>query len=83
MATIIIKCKYFDTTRIVLTDYYEVESSSLDSFRIIMCLKGLVEITDNNGNKTSLSQGETVLVPATTKKLILKGNAELLSTTAI
>lgn len=79
----LIKCKYFDTTRIVLTDYYEVESSSLDSFRIIMCLKGLVEITDNNGNKTSLSQGETVLVPATTKKLILKGNAELLSTTAI
>lgn len=79
----LIKCEYFDTNRIILTDCYEIESTSLDSFRIIMCLKGNVEITDNNGNTTTLSQGETVLVPAITSKLIFKGNAELLSTTAL
>ena len=79
----LIKCEYFDTNRIILNDYHEIESSSLDSFRIIMCLKGNVEMTDNNGNKTTLSQGETVLVPACTSKLQLKGYAELLSTTAL
>lgn len=79
----LIKCEYFDTNRIILTDNYEIESPNAESFRIIMCLKGNVEIIDNIGNKTTLSQGETVLIPAITTKLIFKGNAELLSTTAI
>ncbi len=79
----LIKCKYFNTSRIILDDSYEIDSPNADSFRIIMCLKGCVEITDDKGNKTMLSQGETVLVPAITEKLFLSGKAELLSTTAV
>lgn len=79
----LIKCEYFNTSRIILDDSYEIDSPNADSFRIIMCLKGNVEITDDKGNKTMLSQGETVLVPAITEKLILSGKAELLSTTAV
>lgn len=79
----LIKCEYFNTSRIILDDSYEIDSPNADSFRIIMCLKGNVEITDDKGNKTMLSQGETVLVPAITEKLFLSGKAELLSTTAV
>lgn len=76
-------CEYFDSRRIILTDSFEIDSPNADSFRIIMCLKGNVEITDNNGDSTTLRQGETVLVPAITEKLYLKGCAELLTTTAM
>lgn len=79
----LIKCEYFNTSRIILDNSYEIDSPNADSFRIIMCLKGNVEITDDKGNKTMLSQGETVLVPAITEKLFLSGKAELLSTTAV
>ena len=77
------KCEYFDTSRIITDSEYEILSPDAESFRIIMCLKGSVEITDNMGNTTSIHQGETVLVPAITSKLTLKGKAELLTTTAM
>jgi mannose-6-phosphate isomerase class I len=48
-----------------------------------MCLKGNVEINDDKGNNTTLRQGETVLVPACTAKLQLKGNAQLITATAL
>ena len=81
--TKLVKCEYFDTSRIITDSEYEILSPDAESFRIIMCLKGSVEITDNMGNTTSIHQGETVLVPAITSKLTLKGKAELLTTTAM
>lgn len=81
--TKLIKCEYFDTSRIIVSGNFEIRSNDAQSFRIIMCLKGDIEITDNNGNSTTLRQGETVLVPAITHTLQLKGNAELLTATAM
>ena len=42
----------------------ERDYSYLDSFVIFMNLKGECVITDNNGNKTELKRGETVLIPS-------------------
>lgn len=81
--TKLVECNYFDARRIILNDTFEINSPNANSFRIIMCLKGNVTITDNHNNTTTLRQGETVLVPAITEKLTLNGNAELLTATAV
>lgn len=81
--TKLVKCEYFATSRIIIDGEYEINSPDADSFRIIMCLKGKVDITDDFGNLTSIHQGETVLVPAAVSKLSLKGVAELLTTIAM
>ncbi len=81
--TKLVKCEHFDTTRIIVTDKHEILSPDAQSFRIIMCLKGNIELRDNHGNNTTLRQGETVLVPACTSQLLLTGNAELLTAIAM
>ena len=81
--TKLVKCEYFDTSRIIIEGTYQLLSPCAQSFRILMCLKGDVEITDEKGNITTLRQGETVLVPANTQELQFNGNAELLTATAM
>ncbi len=77
----LVKCSYFDVKRIIVKDKYEIKSERKDSFRILMCLGGTATVTDNNGNVTEMRRGETVLVPAIVNKLILTGDAEMLSAT--
>ena len=57
-------CKYFHTNLLELEKPVERDYSDLDSFVIFMNLKGECVITDNNGNKTELKRGETVLIPS-------------------
>jgi len=75
----IISCNYFTTNLIsinneIIKDYFEI-----DSFVIYMCIEGEIEI-ETEENKTSLSKGETVLIPAsiTNLKLLPKGKAKIL-----
>lgn len=81
--TELVQCEYFDAQRIIFSGKSELDSSHVDSFRILMCLRGDAVLSDENGNTTALRQGETVLVPACTKHLTLTGDAELLSATAL
>ena len=54
--------------------------SELDSFVILIGLKGEGTITDNEGNTTTLRAGESILVPATTETLKVEGNVKFLET---
>lgn len=81
--TKLVECDGFNSSRIIVDGEHEILSPDAQSFRIIMCLKGNVEINDDKGNNTTLRQGETVLVPACTAKLQLKGNAQLITATAL
>lgn len=77
----LVKCKYFDVRGVKVVDEYVIDTSHQDSFNIIVCLKGKVEMLDNFGNITPMHQGETVLVPAVTDTLKLTGSGYLLTAT--
>ena len=57
-----------------------LDYSELDSFVILIGLKGSGEITDNEGNTTTLCEGETILIPATTSEVKVTGNIKFLET---
>ena len=57
-----------------------LDYSELDSFVILIGLKGKATITDNEGNEFTLQAGESVLVPATTKTLKVDGTLKFLET---
>ena len=46
--------------------------ATLDSFVVYICMAGSVELRDDNGNELTVSQGQTVLFPATTQSVTLK-----------
>lgn len=60
----LVECKYFTTNEINLNSRLEKDISQLDSFVIYICLAGSCEIVQANQEKTSVSTGETVLIPA-------------------
>ena len=62
--TPLVKCEYFQTNLLDLTDKVSMEVKSKDSFMIVICLEGNGELMDSVGNVVSLKQGEIVLVPA-------------------
>lgn len=62
--TPLVKCEYFQTNLLDLTDKVSMEVKSNDSFMIVICLDGNGELMDSVGNVVSLKQGEIVLVPA-------------------
>lgn len=57
-----------------------LDYSELDSFVILVGIKGEAIFTDNEGNKMSLRAGESMLVPATTETLNISGNIKFLET---
>ena len=57
-----------------------LDYSELDSFVILIGLKGEGTITDNEGNTITLAAGESLLVPATTETLKVEGTLKFLET---
>lgn len=76
----LVECPYFTTTVYDLNEPMTLDYSELDSFVILIGLKGSGEITDNEGNTTTLCEGETILIPATTNEVKVTGNIKFLET---
>jgi len=76
----LVRCPYFNTAVYDLTEPMTLDYSELDSFVILIGIKGEAEIADNEGNKTTLREGETVLLPATTKVFNVSGTLKFLET---
>lgn len=76
----LVRCPYFNTAVYDLAEPMTLDYSELDSFVILIGIKGSAEITDNEGNKTTFREGETILVPATTKSLHVNGTLTFLET---
>ena len=69
--TELVACPYFtthlcDATFSVLCDY-----SALDSFVVLIFVAGAGELVDSEGNRVAVQQGETVLIPASTRQVTL------------
>ena len=78
--TELVDCPYFRTALYDLDEPMTLDYSELDSFVILVGIKGEAIFTDNEGNKMSLRAGESMLVPATTETLNISGNIKFLET---
>ena len=76
----LVQCPYFCTAVYDLNESMTLDYSELDSFVILIGLKGEAKITDNEGNTVSFQAGESILVPATTKTLKVEGTIKFLET---
>ena len=76
----LVSCPYFTTAVYDLGEPMTLDYSELDSFVILIGMKGEATLTDDEGNETSLRAGETVLLPATTKEVRVKGTVKFLET---
>ena len=76
----LVQCPYFCTAVYDLDEPMTLDYSELDSFVILIGLKGEGTITDNEGNTITLQAGESILVPATTETLKVEGTIKFLET---
>ena len=76
----LVQCPYFCTAVYDLDEPMTLDYSELDSFVILIGLKGEGTITDNEGNTIKLAAGESLLVPATTETLKVEGTLKFLET---
>ena len=73
------QCPSFTTAVYDLDEPMMLDYSELDSFVILIGLKGEGTLTAD-GKSVSLNAGETVLIPATAKEIKVEGNVKFLET---
>ena len=76
----LVQCLYFCTAVYDLNEPMTLDYSELDSFVILIGLKGEGKIIDNEGNEVSIMAGDTLLIPATTETLSVSGTIKFLET---
>ena len=76
----IVRCPYFCTAVYDLDEPMTLDYSELDSFVILIGLKGQATISDNEGNTITLQGGESTVVPASTQTLKVEGTLKFLET---
>ena len=77
--TTIISCPHFTTALYDLTNPMTLDYSDLDSFVILIAVKGAGTIAAD-GEKMSFQMGDTILIPATTKDVKVEGEVRFLET---
>jgi mannose-6-phosphate isomerase len=76
-----VDCPYFKTNYLELTKELSMDVSERESFTIFMCVGGEATISNGSG-EAHIRRGETVLVPAASSSITVKGSgAKLLEVT--
>ena len=76
----VVNCKYFKTNFIPVEDTMELDYAATDSFVIFICVEGNATISVE-GTAETINFGETILIPAIAKNVIINGNCNLLEVT--
>ncbi len=76
---LLVECPYFNTAVYDLSEGMTIDYSELDSFVILIGLKGEGKITVD-GEEVTFKGGESMLLPATTKEVRTEGNIKFLET---
>jgi mannose-6-phosphate isomerase len=76
---LLVECPYFNTAVYDLTEPMEIDYSELDSFVILIGLKGEGTLIID-GEETILHAGESILIPATAKEVRTEGTMKFLET---
>ena len=75
----IAECPYFTTAVYYLNEPMTLDYTELDSFVVLIAVKGEGTITAN-GEEMKLAKGDTILLPATTGEVKVKGEVKFLET---
>jgi mannose-6-phosphate isomerase len=75
----LIQCPYFTTAIYDLTEPMTLDYSELDSFVILIAVKGEGRLSVD-GEETSFRIGDTILLPATTQEVRIEGTVRFLET---
>ncbi len=76
----LVSCKYFTTAVYDLDEPMTLDYSELDSFVILIVVRGQGTITDDDNHHYSFCAGETILLPATTQEVRVQGQVKFLET---
>ena len=76
----LVQCPYFCTAVYDLDEPMTIDYSELDSFVILIGMKGEGTIVDNEGNECVIRAGESILLPATTRTIKVSGTVKFLET---
>jgi len=76
----LVRSPFFTTSIYDLDETMIIDYNNLDSFVILIGLKGQGSLFDHEGRSTSLCEGETVLIPACTKEIKVEGEVKFLET---
>ena len=79
-ATQLVSCPLFTTAVYDLTEPMTLDYSELDSFVILIAVKGEGSILTSSGDTYTFREGESVLLPATTDIVKVEGNIKFLET---
>ena len=75
----VISCPYFTTAVYDLTEPMTLDYSDLDSFVVLMAVKGAGRLICD-GEETTFETGDTILLPATAKEVRVEGKVKFLET---
>ena len=75
----VISCPYFTTAVYDLTEPMTLDYSDLDSFVVLMAVKGAGRLICD-GEETTFEVGDTILLPATAKEVRVEGKIKFLET---
>ena len=78
--TQIVDCRYFTTHALDVDGEYHADLSKLDSFIIVVSVKGSGTVQADDSEPMSLKAGETLLVAAATQQLTLTGDMKIVTT---
>ena len=79
-ATPLVSCPLFTTAVYDLTEPMTLDYSELDSFVILIAVKGEGSILTSSGDTFSFREGESILLPATTDMVKVEGTIKFLET---
>ena len=78
----VIHCQYFTTSVYDIDEPMLIDYTDLDSFVILIATEGEGTVQVDGGETTSLAAGESILIPATAKEVMVKGKVKFLETYA-
>ena len=76
---LLVECPYFNTAVYDLDEPMEIDYSELDSFVILIGLKGEGAL-NIDGDEVSFKAGESILIPATAERVAVSGSIKFLET---
>jgi len=78
--TALVHCPYFNTAVYDLDEPMTLDYSELDSFVILIALRGEGTLTDDDGLEQPFRAGDTLLLPAVSKGVRISGTVKFLET---
>lgn len=67
----LVSCQYFTTNLLTIDKDFKQDIIDIDSFIVYMCLEGSCTLKDDKQNKITVEQGESILIPADTKQIVI------------